>query len=87
MEKITGRVLELARCYGAGAVGIVSTEMLAEGPPSTDLSYVLPNAKSAVSFALPLDQDLIEPWFNKQDHTAHFQNNIRTNVMASGISM
>jgi hypothetical protein len=52
MEKITRRVLELARCYGAGAVGIVSTEMLAEGPPSTDLTYVLPDAKSAVSFAL-----------------------------------
>ena len=62
MEKITRRVLELARCYGAGAVGVVTTEMLAEGPPSTDLTYVLPDAKSAVSFALPLDQGLIEPW-------------------------
>jgi epoxyqueuosine reductase QueG len=87
MEKITGRATELARCYGAEAVGIVTTDMLAGGPPSTDLTYVLPDAKSAVSFALPLDQDFIEPWFNKQDHAAHFQNNIRTNVIASGISM
>ena len=87
MEKITRRVTELARCYGADAVGVVTTEMLAGGPPSTDLTYVLPEAKSAISFALPLDQDLIAPWFNKQDHSAHFQNNIRTNVMASGISM
>jgi epoxyqueuosine reductase QueG len=87
MEKLTGRVMELARCYGVGAVGVVTSEMLAGGPPSTDLTYVLPDAKSAVCFALPLDQGLIEPWFNKQDHTAHFQNNIRTNVMASGISM
>ena len=87
MEKITRRVMELARCYGAGAVGIVTSEMLAGGPPSTDLTYVLPDAKSAVSFALPLDQSLIEPWFNKQDHAGHFQNNIRTNVVASGISM
>jgi epoxyqueuosine reductase len=46
MKKITGRVKDLARCYGAGAVGIVTTEMLAGGPPSTDLTYVLPNAKS-----------------------------------------
>jgi epoxyqueuosine reductase len=46
MQKITGRVKGLARCYGAGTVGIVTTEMLAGGPPSTDLAYVLPNAKS-----------------------------------------
>ena len=31
MEKITGRVTELARCYGAEAVGVVTTEMLAGG--------------------------------------------------------
>ena len=60
MEKITGRVKDLAKCYGAGGVGIVTTEMLAGGPPSTDLTYVLPNAKTAVSFAVPLDQKFIE---------------------------
>ncbi len=46
MGKITGRVKDLVRCYGAGAVGIVTTEMLAGGPPSTDITYVFPNAKS-----------------------------------------
>ena len=87
MQKITGRVKDLARCYGAGTVGIVTTEMLAGGPPSTDLAYVLPNAKSAVSFAVPLDQEFIEPWFNKHSHADHFRDNIRTNVIASGISL
>ena len=87
MEKITGRVKDLARSYGAGVVGIVTTEMLAGGPPSTDLTYVLPNAKSAVSFALPLNQKYIEPWFNKQNHADHFRDNIRANVSASGISL
>ena len=38
MEKITRRVMELARCYGADTVGIVTTEMLTGGPPSTDLT-------------------------------------------------
>jgi epoxyqueuosine reductase QueG len=47
----------------------------------------LPNAKSAISFAVPLDQDHIEPWFNKQNHEAHFRNNIQANVIASGISL
>jgi epoxyqueuosine reductase len=87
MEKITNRVKDLAKCYGADAVGIVTTEMLAGGPPSTDLGYVLPNAKSAVSFAIALDQKLIDSWFNKQSHADHFRDNIRTNVLASGISL
>ena len=40
-----------------------------------------------VRFALPLDQRLIESWFNKQSHSDHLRNNIRTNVLASGISV
>jgi len=87
MEKITGRVKDLAMSYGACAVGIVTTEMLAGGPPSTDLSYVLPKAAAAVSFAVPLDQNFIDSWFNKQSQTDHFRNNIQVNVMASGISL
>jgi epoxyqueuosine reductase len=87
MEEITGRVKALAKSYGADAVGIATTETLAGGPPSTDLTYVLPEARSAVTFALTLDQDYMDPWFNKRSHADHFQNNIRTNVMASGISL
>ena len=87
MEKLTGRVKDLALSYGAVAVGIVNTEMLAEGPPSTDLAYVLPTAKAVVSFAVPLDQNYIEPWFNKQSHADHLRNNIQTNVIAGGISL
>ena len=87
MEKITRRAIDLAKCYGAGAVGVVTTEMLAGGPPSTDLAYVLPDAKSAISFAVPLNQNYIESWFNKQNHADHLQNNIQANVIASGISL
>jgi epoxyqueuosine reductase QueG len=87
MEKITRRVKDLARCYGASGVGIVTTGMLAGGPPSADLSYVLPNAKSAVSFTVSLDQNFIEPWFKKENHEAHFRNNIQANIIASGISL
>jgi epoxyqueuosine reductase QueG len=87
MEKITNRVKAMAKSYGAVAVGIATTETLADGPPSTDLTYVLPEGRSAVTFAVPLDQDYMDPWFNKRSHSDHFQNNIRTNVMASGISL
>lgn len=87
MEKITQRVKNMAGGYGVSAVGIVTTEMLEGGPPSTDLAYVLPDAKSAVSFAVPFEQDCIEPWLRKQSHKAHFLNNIHTNVICSGISL
>ena len=87
MEKITQRATSLAMCAGASVVGVTTTEKLAGGPPSADLTYVLPNAKSAICFAVPLNPDFIEPWFNKKNHEDHFRNNIQTNVIASGISL
>lgn len=87
MEKITRRAKELALCAGASVVGVTTTEKLAGGPPSTDLSYVLPKARAAISFAVPLNPELIGPWFNKENHEDHFRDNIRTNVLASGISL
>ena len=32
---------------GAATVGFATTETLAGGPPSTDLEYILPGARSA----------------------------------------
>jgi epoxyqueuosine reductase QueG len=87
MEKITRRATELARCYGAVAVGVATIETLDGGPPSTDLSYVLPAARSAISFAVPLNQDYIELWFSKKSHAHHFKDNIQANVIASGVSL
>ena len=87
MEKITRRAMELARCYGACAVGVTTQENLEGGPPSTDLSYVLPNARSALSFAVPLNQDYIDLWFSKKSHEKHFNDNIQANTIASGISL
>jgi len=45
------------------------------------------SAISAVSFAVPLDQQFIDPWFNKHSYADHFRDNIRANVIASGISL
>ncbi len=87
MEKITRRAVELAQCYGASAVGIATIETLAGGPPSTDLTYVLPTARAAITFAVPLNQDAIERWFAKKSLEKHFNDNIRANVIASGISL
>jgi len=86
MEKMTDRIKELARSLGATAVGICTTETLAGGPPSVDLSYVLPGAKAAVSFLVPLNQSYIEPFLQKKDRLSHETDNVRANTLATGIS-
>lgn len=67
MEKLTEELKEMALTLGAFKVGIATTETLAGGPPSADLTYVLPGAKSAVVFALAFDQNLIEPYIGSYD--------------------
>jgi epoxyqueuosine reductase len=86
-EDLNQLVKDLALNAGAIDVGIVTTETLAGGPPSTDLSYVLEGAKSAVVFALPLDQEKIERFLKKEDFTEHCLDNVRTNTLASGIAL
>jgi epoxyqueuosine reductase len=87
MEELAQTVREMAMSLGAVATGIATTKTLEGGPPSADLTYVLPNAKSALCFALPLDQDLIEPYLRKEDHRSHQLDNVRTNTFANGISL
>ena len=85
------RLSELVKDYvlleGACAAGIATTETLRGGPPSTDLSYVLPGARSAVCFALKLDQTLIPPYLSKKDRLSHEKDNFRTNFLASGMAL
>ncbi len=80
-------VKDFATNAGAVAVGITTVETLAGGPPSADLTRVLPGARSAVTFALPLSQDHIAPFLGKKDYAAHCQDNILTNHLASGIAL
>lgn len=85
--QLTELVLDFVKSHGACAAGVATSETLAGGPPSTDLTYVLPGAKSAVSFAVPLDQEKIERFLSKQDHAAHQQDNIDTNLFVSGLAV
>jgi len=78
--------MDLARCQGASAVGIATVETLRGGPPSTDLTSVLPGARSAVAFAVALDQTLIEPYLKKKDHTSLERHIFHTNSYCSGIA-
>jgi epoxyqueuosine reductase len=87
MENLSRFVLDYVKKEGAVYAGIATIETLAGGPPSTDLTYILPGARSAISFALPLDQDCIEPFLSKKDRRAHERNNLETNALSGGISL
>lgn len=86
MEELTQKLRDMARCAGAALTGVATLETLEGGPPSTDLTYVLPTAKSALTFAVPMDEDLIEAYLRKEDHRGHEEDNIRTNLVSSGMS-
>jgi epoxyqueuosine reductase QueG len=85
-EKLTQLVKNLVLCSGAVAAGIATTETLEGGPPSTDLTYILPEARSAVVFALPLDQGAIERFLKKEDMASANIDNRRVNNLASGLA-
>jgi epoxyqueuosine reductase QueG len=53
---------------GAIKVRFANRESLAGGPPSADLTYQLEGARSAVSFALPLDRDRARRFLAKEEY-------------------
>ncbi len=83
---LNARIEEFLRERGAVKVGFATLETMAGGPPSADLRYIIPEARSAVSFALPLDRDKIRLYLSKQSHTAHEQDNFDTNVRSSRLA-
>lgn len=87
MEKLSQVVLDFVIDRGASRAGIVTTENLEGGPPSTDLSYILPDAKSAVSFAVQIDQSLIEPYLTKKEFLPLEHATYKANTLSSGISL
>ncbi|MEE8400196.1 MAG: hypothetical protein V3S89_14380 [Desulfobacterales bacterium] len=85
-QQLTQLVGKMAMGSGAIAVGIATTDTLRGGPPSTDLTYVLPGARSAIVFAMPLDQEAIERFLRKEDMASANRDNRRVNNMASGLA-
>lgn len=87
METLSRIAREFVIIEGACAAGIATLETMAGGPPSADLSYVLPGAKSAVSFAVAIDPAPIPDYLAKRDRVALEAALIRANALASGIGL
>jgi len=87
MEKLSQLVLDYARCESAMEAGIATTDTLSGGPPSTNLEYVMPGAKSAIVFSMGLDQNLIPGYLGKVDRLAFEENYETANSIASGVGV
>ena len=85
-SELTRTLADMARDLGAVATGVATVDTLSGGPPSTDLTYVLPGAKSAVSFALPMDGPSMESFLGKKDRISHERDNIEMNILSGEIS-
>ena len=71
---------------GAIKVRFANAESLAGGPPSTDLTYQQEGARSAISFALPLDRDKIRPYLAKEDKLGYDEEQVNKSIMSSKVS-
>ncbi len=84
--ELSAKVRAFARNYGACEVGINTVESLEGGPPSTDLSYLLEGARSAVTFAMALDAEAIDDYLGKKSRERHQINLSRTGTLATGLA-
>jgi epoxyqueuosine reductase len=86
MTPLTEQVQRIIHSYGGARMGITTRETLAGGPPSADLTYLLAEAKSAITFALPLKKNFIRPFLAKEDRLSHERDNLQVNLLATGLA-
>jgi len=82
-------IKEFLHEQGAIKVGFANNETMAGEPPSTDITYKLPEAKSAVCFAIPLNRDVIRPYLSKElpnGRVDYEKDHMDTNIRAYRIS-
>ncbi len=85
MKKFEEKIKEFLLDRGAVKVAFTNTEGLKGGPPSADLTYALAGARSAVSFAIPLDREKIRLCLSKKSHKEFEENNIETNIKVNKV--
>ncbi len=87
MDDLKQHTVDYLTTFGASHVGIATLETLSGGPPSTDLTYVLPDAKSVIVFAYPFDNNLIPPYLKKEERFDFEQDYYKANYSATGLAM
>jgi len=74
VARLKEEITSIARQMGIDKIGFTTKERLQDAPPSADLEYLLPGAKSAISLCIAFDKAVIRPYLSKQDMWAHNTN-------------
>jgi len=71
MASLKEEIVSIAQETGVDKVGFTSRERLEDAPPSGDLGYILPSARSAISLVAALDKAAIRAFLGKEDQMTH----------------
>lgn len=71
MSQLEKTIKTAAHDLGVTVVGIAGPERLKSGPPSIDLNYSLPGARSFISLVLPMDIGAIDEFLSKASPAPH----------------
>jgi len=82
---IRDRLMALAETAGCNAVGVCNQQGLEGGPPSTDLTRQLAGARSAIVVSYPVDEEKLELYMGKIDHSPYQEDYIRSNNIIQGL--
>jgi len=77
---IKKEIISIAKQMGIDKIGFTTRERLSDAPPSADLGYVLPEARSAVSLVVALDKLPIRAYLAKKDQMAHVEDHKRSYI-------
>lgn len=65
------KIKKIAKENGAALVGIANRERIEDAPPSGNPEYLMPSARSLISFAIPLNKDILRDYLQKKDWLSH----------------
>jgi epoxyqueuosine reductase len=81
----------MALTLGASNVGITTMDTLKNGHVTTDLDYILKGANSAITFAVPFNDEnfdeMVNDFLAKEDHKSLEKLKVRANTLANGIAL
>lgn len=90
IDEHTALVLNMAKTLGASSVGITTADTLGTDDPTASYEYVLPGARSAITFAVPFGgddlNDIIDRSLSKLDHKTMETMKVRATTLANGIA-
>lgn len=90
-ENLDNIIKDMAITLGACRVGITTRDSLKNWHSTTDLDYILEGAESAVTFAVPFEEEdpgsTIDMFLKKEDQKRLEKQKVRATTLANGIAL